>query len=322
MAFAGIFKLFGLDSLVDKLLPYFKISKQTRNTFIGKEVGTPFTREQIEYAARDSILTHLLVRPIIRKLVKDGQYQLWDRVDRNVLKLLVYSEIAGVKIDYDKLRDAYETLKKELKELETALNDHVSLIPKEELPKTMRNKPFNPMSPKMIPAYLKTYGIEVPNASKEVLNDLKAKHDNDFLVKLIDYRALHAKVNKQMKKWLEESYNPLTQSVHPNNKVCGAVTGRLCLDFYSKVLTENGLVNIGNIEPGTKVLTHMGRFKEVEARIYKGKEEMFEVELENGNKIICTKEHLMLGQDGWISLGNGANTGSPLYCYAANYNKT
>jgi intein/homing endonuclease len=53
---------------------------------------------------------------------------------------------------------------------------------------------------------------------------------------------------------------------------------------------------------GDKVLSHKGNWQDVSAVIFKGVEELFEVTLEDGRSIHCTKEHRFLTNNGWKHL--------------------
>jgi hypothetical protein len=91
----------------------------------------------------------------------------------------------------------------------------------------------------------------------------------------------------------------------------GTVTGRFCVSEDTLITTDRGVITIGSITPdlegvieitNTKVLTHENNYKDVTHAINKGYEEMYEVELANGNKIECTLNHVFLTNRGWRSL--------------------
>jgi hypothetical protein len=82
----------------------------------------------------------------------------------------------------------------------------------------------------------------------------------------------------------------------------GTVTGRLCIGKGSIVKTDRGCITIPTVQVGDKVLSHKGNWQDVSAVIFKGVEELFEVTLEDGRSIHCTKEHRFLTNNGWKHL--------------------
>lgn len=88
---------------------------------------------------------------------------------------------------------------------------------------------------------------------------------------------------------------------------------RTCIAQDQKILTHRGWEEIGKYVPlsiGTMELpylmvkTHTGKWKRALEGVNKGQEEMFEVEFESGEKLVCTKAHRMLTKKGWKSLAD------------------
>jgi len=71
--------------------------------------------------------------------------------------------------------------------------------------------------------------------------------------------------------------------------------GRGCFIPDSMVQTTDGLKAIKDIQLGEKVLNRFNEFEAVENHfIYEVEEDLIELELENGKKIVCTKSHEIL----------------------------
>lgn len=87
----------------------------------------------------------------------------------------------------------------------------------------------------------------------------------------------------------------------------GTLIGRLCVDGSTVLDTTAGSVRISELDlinDPCSILSDRHRYCRILAVIYKGEEEMYEVETESGNKITCTAKHKFLTPDGWASLDN------------------
>lgn len=109
----------------------------------------------------------------------------------------------------------------------------------------------------------------------------------------------------------------ITDNVEPDGKVRSVFkqivgTGRVsCVDEKTLIRTNIGLIPIGVLCPdkegtssvhGAKAYTHTGEYQRITHGIHKGYQEMFEVELDTGEKITCTRDHRFLTDKGWYSL--------------------
>ncbi len=158
--------------------------------------------------------------------------------------------------------------------------------------------------------YVREKRTYAPATGEEHLKDL---HDRSgFADDLIEYRS--------MQKTLSTYYIGIRDRCDENGVVHtgflqhGTKTGRLCVGEDTMLTTDGGLVRIGDLIPlfagirdvnnkRIKVKTHTGEYKFITHAINKGYEEMYEVELENGYKIECTKEHRFFVDSGaWLSL--------------------
>jgi len=82
-------------------------------------------------------------------------------------------------------------------------------------------------------------------------------------------------------------------------QLCGG--GRGCFLPNSPVkMYDNGLTNIKDIKIGDFVISHDGtKQKVINTLTYEVNEEMLEIEMEDGRKISCTKDHKILTKAGW-----------------------
>jgi hypothetical protein len=62
--------------------------------------------------------------------------------------------------------------------------------------------------------------------------------------------------------------------------------------IYSKVLTPNGFINMGDVKAGTKVIAGNGEVSNVTGVYPQGIRDIYEITLDDGSKCQCSKEHL------------------------------
>ena len=151
---------------------------------------------------------------------------------------------------------------------------------------------------------------ENPSTDESVLQELVTKDKSGFCKELLEYRGLTTLYGTFIKGIKERL--TVDNHVHGRFLLHGTVTGRLCIGQDCLLNTNKGLVRIGDIIPdkydsvqtidNLEVLTHTGEYKPITHVINKGLEMMYEVELENGNKIQCTENHRFLTNKGWLKL--------------------
>lgn len=146
----------------------------------------------------------------------------------------------------------------------------------------------------------------------------------DFIDNLLELRGLQKLFGTNMVGMMEvvddKGY------IHTNYKIHGTVTGRLssaepnmqniprCVDEDTIIPTNKGNLRIGDIIPKIPgaieldgkllVTSHLNNQQPITHALNKGKQEMFEVELEEGTIFKCTKQHRLLTDMGWMELGN------------------
>lgn len=62
--------------------------------------------------------------------------------------------------------------------------------------------------------------------------------------------------------------------------------------LYSKVLTPNGFINMGDVKAGTKVIAGNGEVSNVTGVYPQGERDIYEITLDDGSKCRCSDNHL------------------------------
>lgn len=149
-----------------------------------------------------------------------------------------------------------------------------------------------------------------PSTAEDTLVELRLrikKPDSPkavFLDKLLELRGLEKMYKTYILGWSEKVQDD--NCLHGRFLLNGTTSGRLsCISGDSIILTNEGEIPIRDLEYasglGLQAMTQEG-FKTITHFIYKGSEEMYEVELESGKTIQCTLDHKFITNQGTKSL--------------------
>lgn len=147
-----------------------------------------------------------------------------------------------------------------------------------------------------------------PSTDEETLTNLRLEIKDPespkaiFLDRLLDYRALTKMYTTYIEGWHDKVQDD--NKLHGRYLIHGTTSGRLsCLDGDTQILTNMGNISLSDLKEyighkkELKAMTREG-WKSIDWFIYKGKEEMYEVTLENGTTIQCTLDHKFITNQG------------------------
>lgn len=145
-----------------------------------------------------------------------------------------------------------------------------------------------------------------PSTDEETLTELRLQVKNPesskakFLDNLLELRGLEKMYKTYILGWSEKVQDD--DCLHGRYLIHGTTSGRLsCISGSSLVLTDQGEIPIKDIplylDRGLNVMTKQG-FKPLRAFIYKGEQEMYGVETEEGDYIECTLDHKFITNQG------------------------
>jgi DNA polymerase I-like protein with 3'-5' exonuclease and polymerase domains len=217
---------FGLGNIAKQLLNGYELEKETRQEFIGMKLSDGFTRRQIEYAVKDSLITHKLVWPIFKRLHNHGLWDIWETIERPLIEVLVRTELKGIKVNTAEVERLLAEKEKQLSEIYDKIKEQLALIPESKMPKFPKDA-FNPGSSQQIVNLLGAVGIKVINTRKETLQSIQASQNHPLLGYIIDWRNTKSIISKFLTKWLEEHIDPETSCIFTSFNTYGAETGRL-----------------------------------------------------------------------------------------------
>jgi DNA polymerase-1 len=219
----GLHKSYGMDELSKRLLDHEPISFKTvagtgkgQKSFKHVELG-PATC----YAAEDADVTLRIYEHLRPRLAREKLLTVYETLERPMPKVLVEMELAGVKVDPERLRVLSNDFSVRMGELE--LEAH-----------RVAGRPFNLGSPKQIGDLLfnemglasgRTTATGAASTDASMLEDLAAQgHELPRI--LLDWRQL-SKLKGTYTDNLVAAIDPRTGRVHTSYSLAAATTGRL-----------------------------------------------------------------------------------------------
>ncbi len=219
----GLHKSHGMDELSKRLLDHQPISfkavagiGKAQKSFKHVELGAA-TR----YAAEDADVTLRIYEHLRPRLAHERLLTVYETLERPMPAVLVEMELAGVKVDPDRLRQLSNDFAVRMVELEADAH-------------RVAGRPFNLGSPKQIGDILfgemgiasgKTTAKGAQSTDASLLEDLAAQgHELPRI--LLDWRQF-SKLKGTYTDNLVEAINPKTGRVHTSYQLAAATTGRL-----------------------------------------------------------------------------------------------
>jgi DNA polymerase-1 len=219
----GLHKSHGMDELSKRWLEHEPISFKTV-AGIGKAQKSfkhVALSEATCYAAEDADVTLRLYEHLRPRLAHEHLLTVYETVERPLPKVLVEMELAGIKVDPERLRQLSNDFSVRMAELEVEAH-------------RLAGRPFNLGSPKQIGEVLyqemglatnKTTGGGAVSTDASVLEELAAQ-GHELPRTLLDWRQL-SKLKGTYTDNLVAAISPRTGRVHTSFQLASATTGRL-----------------------------------------------------------------------------------------------
>lgn len=277
----------GEEKLGDSIEQWFKknkIKKEERNyADVPDEIMIP-------YALKDTELTLKLYHYFEPKL---KEWKLWPLFlnECELVRVLVDMEMRGLEIDVE----YFEKLKVEFElELARVQGEIFALVGCE----------FDVLSSKQLGEVFSKEGIILnlsPKGNSEADKEALSKINHPLSCLVLEYRNKSKMLSTYINGLLDAQINNI---VRCELYQIGARTGRFsCVTEDTLVTTEDGDKKIIDIKIGDMVLTHKGRYREVEAVHRNGNKDVFEITFNNGSSLKCTLDHRLLSSDNiWRSI--------------------
>jgi len=230
-------------------------------------------------------------------------------IDTRISEIIMEMQNAGVLIDWQWLQQVNENIEKEKEEIWNRME-------------TFLGWPLNPNATKQVADALfapppdglglPQAGIPVGKSGDPSTSDKVIKHFSRFhplVADILKWRSLDTVQGGFVTKLIKLALESPDGRVYSRFNQTRTVIARLSCVSGSTILdTSNGSVRIADLDLSDgrnyTIETHRGRQRRILRRFYKGREEMFDVETEDGRKITCTAKHRFLTPQGWRALGD------------------
>ena len=287
--YGGYYDEFGLDDLSRRYLDEY-LSKEDRKLF---EKATRMDAQLRRYSAQDGSTTLRIYQQQVKEYQKVyADEDIWRTIDRPAL--YAFLDFRGMMLDvpaWQKLIDYHRG----------------------EQDRIRKELDFNPGSWQQVQQALRKQGIRVASTG---VQELEHHSDNPLVAQILEYRGFAKAAGTYGENFL--SMIEKDGRIHASFNVVGAETGRTCVSGDTLIPTNLGTFRICELplissSPCT-VITHRGNAKRIKRLVYKGREMMYRVVLENGKSISCTQNHKFLTPNGWEPL-NDLIIGDSVYSY-------
>lgn len=261
----GLSRDISLRSLADKYLG-LKLDKTIRESFY--EPGNPalhgkFTREQLEYAARDALILKDIFRAQFKALQADDLVET-AKLEFAVVPAVSEMELRGSLIDQKKWRVHIAELAEKRDAINKEIQDELRHLVDYSQVDLFGNvsDSINLDSPLQLLEVFKKLGVEVPNTSESTLS----KTTHPIAKKLLEYRG-YEKMITAFGETILEKIHPKDNRLHPDFIQLGADTGRFACNNpnLQQIPAESGFRSCFIASPGYKLIT--ADYSQIELRI-------------------------------------------------------
>jgi DNA polymerase-1 len=212
-----------LDVVVPK---YTKITtkemnKSLRKGFYSGYVRTGFTKEQLEYSARDVHVLQPVYWGQIFKLQQDGLVSV-SQLEFDIIPAVAMMEYHGVNMDIQYWKGLLEEAEAKMATLRKEIQHYLKPLAKQ---KSVFEEfcEISMDSPTQLGNALRGLGLNVESTGKDILDKISGSHP--ILKPLLEYRN-HAKFTSTYGEKLLAKINPITGRIHGSFKQCSTSTGR------------------------------------------------------------------------------------------------
>ncbi|OGY32526.1 MAG: hypothetical protein A3A57_00260 [Candidatus Woykebacteria bacterium RIFCSPLOWO2_01_FULL_41_12] len=261
----GISREISLQALAKKYLN-LDLDKEIRKSFYdpsSKAYKGIFTKEQVDYAAKDVEVLLQIFEKQYRELVKDEVVET-AKLEFAVIPAVAEMELKGSLIDTEKWRTYIKELEQKRDEISKEIQEsirHLSLYSQEDLFGNVSDT-VNLDSPIQLLQVFKKLGVEILNTSENTLQ----KTNHPLAKRLLDYRA-YEKMITSFGESILEKIHPTTGRLHPDFIQIGADTGRFACNNpnLQQIPTDSGFRSCFIATTGYKLIT--ADYSQIELRI-------------------------------------------------------
>lgn len=261
----GLGREISLKTIARKYLG-LTLDKTVRETFIDPKslaVYGKFSRQQLDYAARDAQILYDIFAKQLKKLTEEDLMEV-AKLEFSLIPVVGEMEIRGSLIDQAKWRAHIHELQTKRDEINLAIqNDLKPLSRHVEVDLFGGERDVvNLDSPLQLLSAFKKLGVELPSTGEAVL----AQTNHPLARKVLEYRGYEKMITAFGESVLEK-INPVTGRLHPDFIQFGADTGRFACNNpnLQQIPTDSAFRSCFIATPGYKMIT--ADYSQIELRI-------------------------------------------------------
>ena len=261
----GISREISLKTLAEKYLGV-KIDKSVRESFYDPAnlaQRGKFTREQLDYSARDVLVLHEIFEKQYKQLKSENLVET-AKLEFAIVPVVAEMELRGSLINKEKWRSHIAELEKKRDQISKEIQGDIRHLSPYSQVDLFGNESdtVNLDSPLQLLQVLKKLGEDISNTSESTLQ--KSKHP--LAKKLLEYRA-YEKMITSFGETILEKINPVTGRLHPDFLQLGADTGRFACNNpnLQQIPADSGFRNCFIATSGYKLIT--ADYSQIELRI-------------------------------------------------------
>ncbi len=261
----GISREVSLRALADKYLG-IKLDKTTRESFsdpTNPALHGKFTKEQLDYAARDAIILQEIFQKQFVKLKEESLVET-AKLEFAVIPVVAEMELRGTLIDKAKWKEHIAELAEKRNAISKEIQDELRHLTEYSQVDLFGNvvDSINLDSPMQLIETFRKLGVELVNTSESTLS----KIDHPLAKKLLEYRG-YEKMITSFGDSILEKIHPLDGRLHPDFLQLGADTGRFACNNpnLQQIPADSGFRSCFIASPGYKLIT--ADYSQMELRI-------------------------------------------------------
>ncbi len=261
----GVSREISLKTIAEKYLGV-KMDKTIRETFTDPRNNTGqvnFTKEQLDYAARDVSVLIPIFEKQFKKLQEEGLIEV-AKLEFLVVPVVSEMELRGSLIDQVKWRKYIAELREKRDIINKEIQDDLRHLSPYSQTDLFGNEvdTINLDSPLQLLTAFKKMGVELPNTAEATLH----KSAHPLAKKLLEYRA-YEKMITSFGESILEKIHPITGRLHPDFIQLGADTGRFACNNpnLQQIPADSGFRSCFIATPGYKLIT--ADYSQIELRI-------------------------------------------------------
>jgi DNA polymerase I-like protein with 3'-5' exonuclease and polymerase domains len=243
VGWAGLSKGAALDDIVLEFLQ-LDMDKTIRKDFPRIDRESPLHNIHFSYNAGDCVTTLLCVPHLIKRLMDEGLWEVWTKIEQPLVSVLAELKYSGVWIDFDAVDELHSML---YKKYEAAIAEYNSLLKQYKFPEDM----LFGSSQQIIKAFYEIEGIDLDSTQKSVFERM----DHPLAKSIVKCRNLAHMISTYAEPYLnkipEKTINP-DKCGKDINKTTGRVHTELKQCFTDTSRISSSRPNLQNIPSRTK----------------------------------------------------------------------